>query len=686
MVYLPQNDPNPNGRKQRLQQQRELYEYDYSKLDDYPTLKPARFPLVQQVPEPDESFTKGGWIKDALSLGLRIRANQGLQDLSLKKFVRVMRYFLLSLLIADPDLSGFWRNLFKKFSPLFNFLIRLRNRRQDQAQETTAPPNSALRNFNKFQIEQIAKSILEQPSQTVSQAKQAQVTGTSPASYQNFSDFQPKLQPYRDLFQLVYIPEISKYFQFDHAFAAQRVAGVNPLVIHRVTQPLPAHFPVSADNYRQIMGDGDSLETAIADGRLYLADYKILETIPTPTIFPENPEDQANVVTKYGYAPLALFAVPAGTAGQRALTPIAIQCGQDPSKYPLFTPKSGQWDWLIAKTIVQIADGNHHELISHLGRTHFFLESFAISTPRQLAPNHPLYLLLTPHFEGTLFINDSALRGLVNKGGTVDKVLFGRLEDSLRVTVGSIRSTAASPFDFDDLMLPKALQARGVDDPTKLPVYPYRDDALELWAAIHAWAKSYVELYYATDAEVQADTELQAWCQELIATGENGGQVVGFGELDAQGQRGLRTRAYLINAVTLLIFTGSVQHAAVNFPQAPYMTFGPNMPLAGYQKDAGTRTDTTAEDYLALLPPLTQADAQMSMTYVLGSVYYTQLGNYDREPDKEYFSGDSRVKPLLINFQQHLQEIERNIEKHNEQRPIYYDALLPNKIPQSINI
>jgi arachidonate 15-lipoxygenase len=684
MVYLPQNDPNKVQRGEKLKQQQAQYQYDYSKLDDYPSLKPARFPLVQKVPEPDESFTKGRWIKDALSLGLRIRANQGLQDLSLKKFVQVMRYFFWSLMIAAPELSDFWRNLFKKVSPLLNFFIRLRNRRQNQDQATATSPDPARRIVNKYQIEQIAKSILEQPSQTVSQAPKTPATTTSTVSYQSFSDFQPKLQPYRDLFQIVYIPEISKYFQFDHAFAAQRVAGVNPLVIQRVTQtqPLPAHFPVSPDHYRQVMGDADSLETAIAEGRLYLTDYKILETIPTPVMFPENPDEQANVVTKYGYAPLALFAVPAGTGDQRELVPIAIQCGQDPNKYPLFTPKSGQWDWLIAKTIVQIADGNHHELISHLGRTHFFLESFAISTPRQLAHNHPLYLLLTPHFEGTLFINDSALRGLVNRGGTVDKVLFGRLEDSLRVTVGSIRSTDTSPFHFDDLMLPQALKARGVDDQTKLPVYPYRDDALELWSGIHAWVKSYLELYYTSDADVQADTELQTWYKELVATGENGGQVVGFGELDGQGQRGLRTRAYLINAVTLLIFTGSAQHAAVNFPQAPYMTFGPNMPLAGYKKDAGTQTGATAEDYLTLLPPLPQVDAQMSMTYVLGSVYYTQLGNYP----EGYFSGDTKVAPLLANFQQCLQKIERDIEQRNEQRPIYYDALLPNKIPQSINI
>ena len=53
---------------------------------------------------------------------------------------------------------------------------------------------------------------------------------------------------------------------------------------------------------------------------------------------------------------------------------------------------------------MQIADGNYHELISHLGRTHLLIRGFCDREPeRQLAPNHPVGLLLRPHFEGTLF-------------------------------------------------------------------------------------------------------------------------------------------------------------------------------------------------------------------------------------------------------------------------------------------
>jgi len=69
------------------------------------------------------------------------------------------------------------------------------------------------------------------------------------------------------------------------------------------------------------------------------------------------------------------------------------------------------------------------------------------------------------------------------------------------------------------------------------------------------------------------------------------------------------------------------------------------------------------------------------MTYLLGSVYYTRLGNYG----DSYFS-DKRVQDLLKVFQEKLLDIELEIAARNEARPIEYDVLRPSKIPQSINI
>ena len=111
------------------------------------------------------------------------------------------------------------------------------------------------------------------------------------------------------------------------------------------------------------------------------------------------------------------------------------------------------------------------------------------------------------------------------------------------------------------------------------------------------------------------------------------------------------------------------------------MTYMPNMALAGYRPAPQTSIGITEADYFELLPPLSQAETQMNMTYLLGSIYHTQLGEYgDR-----YFT-DIRVVELLRKFQDRLRKIELEINARNETRFTHYDVLLPSRIPQSINI
>src|SRR5262249_16686835 len=135
--------------------------------------------------------------------------------------------------------------------------------------------------------------------------------------------------------------------------------------------------------------------------------------------------------------------------------------------------------------------------------------------------------------------------------------------------------TGLQNYAFNDGMLLQVLHERGVDDANALPNYPYRDDSLLYREAIHRWVKAYLELYYQSDADVQQDAELTAWCTELLA--QDGGRVRGLGQNGAIG-----TRDCLADAVTHILFTSSVQHAAVNFPQYDLMSYVPNMPLACY--------------------------------------------------------------------------------------------------------
>lgn len=466
------------------------------------------------------------------------------------------------------------------------------------------------------------------------------------------------IQEFKALFETIDLPDIAYTFQEDETFAYLRVAGPSPVMLKRMTEPDP-RLPITEAHYQGVMGDEDSLASARSEGRLYLCDYGILDGAVNGSF----PTDQ-----KYLYAPLALFAIPKGDRRDRKLCPVAIQCGQKPKEFPILTPKSNHYAWLCAKTAVQVADVNFHEAVTHLARTHLFMSPFAIATPRQLPESHPVYKLLSPHFLGMLAINDAAQRKLIYRGGGVNKILSPTIDNARLFAVLGVKS-----YSFNQAMFPQQLADRGVDDTETFPVYPYRDDGLLIWDAIHTWVTDYLKTYYADDGAVQNDQGLQRWTRELVST--KGGRVVDFGE---DGE--IKTLAYLIEAATLIIFTVSAQHAAVNFPQKGLMSFAPGMPAAGYSPLTNLGDSTTEQDYLDLLPPLSQAQEQFKLCHLLGSAHFTQLGQY--EPG--HFT-DAPIQAPLQQFQMRLEEIEGIIHKRNGDRPIY-EYLLPTLIPQSINI
>ena len=257
---------------------------------------------------------------------------------------------------------------------------------------------------------------------------------------------------------------------------------------------------------------------------------------------------------------------------------------------------------------------------------------------------------------------------IANKGA-VDKLLGVTIEEARRLTVQGVQS-----FSVNDAFQPLTFQARGVDDAERLPDYPYRDDSMLYWEVIHEWVEKYCRAYYQSDQDVCEDIEIQAWYRELIA--KDGGRIAGFGR-----DGGLSSIEYLAEVVALVIFTSSVQHAAVNFPQYDLMSYAPNMPLAGYAPAPEEKSGATAQDYLNMLPPMDMAELQMELGYLLGTVHYTQLGHYECD----YFSGSSAVALAEARFRDRLDAIAQTIQQRNQQRSPYA-FLLPSGVPQSINI
>ena len=471
------------------------------------------------------------------------------------------------------------------------------------------------------------------------------------------------IEAYRALFATLPAPGISYMFQDDSEFARLRVQGPNPMLIAAVGAALPANFPLSDATYQAVV-NGDTLAAALADGRLFLLDYRPLEILDPGTYGGQ---------AKYVWQPMALFAVPPGGS---SLVPVAIQCGQDPADYPIFTPSPAAdkiWGWEMAKFVVQVADGNYHELFAHLARTHLVIEAFAVAAHRHLAEVHPIWALLVPHFEGTLFINDQAATSLIAAGGPIDHIFAGTITSSQQAAVD-----ARLAFDFHAKMLPADLAARGVGTDSALTDFPYRDDALLVWNTVHEWARQYIDLYYADDAEVIGDTELAAWATCLA----DEAKVKGFGPVTSRKQ--------LADICTMVMFTASAQHAAVNFPQKDIMAFAPAGTGAGWQAAPTGQRGHDKPGWLAMMPPMALALEQLNVLELLGSVHYRPLGDYRSNafPYPLWFQ-DPRVTGAegpLAWFQAALAGVEAEIVARNAERMQPYPYLQPSLIPTSINI
>ena len=473
------------------------------------------------------------------------------------------------------------------------------------------------------------------------------------------------LADYEALFKTIPLPAIAQDFMGDASFARYRVAGPNPMLIRGI-DALPATLPLNDAQYRAVLGADDSLTAALAEHRVYLLDYSALDYLAAVP-------GQTDGLTKHVFAPIALFAI--AKDGTR-LVPVAIQCGQDPLKHPLFFPAAQGsalgWGWQMAKTVVQVAECNYHELFVHLARTHLMLEAFAVATHRCLADAHPVNILLVPHCLGTLFINNAAAGSLISPGSPIDHFFGAPIRRSQQAA-----GTDRLGFDFYANMLPADLAARRVDNPAWLPEYPYRDDALLVWAAIAQWVRDYVGVYYSDDAAVTGDGELADWCASLIADGK----IKGFTTITSSAQ--------LVDVLTMIVFTATAQHAAVNFPQKPLMTYVPALTGAGWQDAPAQQSGHSEQQWLAMLSPIQYALEQLNVLHLLGSVHFRALGDYRSNdfPYLEWFEDLAITKSggPLQRFKQSLLDVQAQIEARNTAR-ISYSFLLPKSIPNSINI
>ncbi len=463
---------------------------------------------------------------------------------------------------------------------------------------------------------------------------------------------------YRDMFHSIKAPPAADYWDEDWFFAYQAVASVNPSHICRIDS-IPDNFPVTDEIYRKATGDERGLARALEEKRVFLLDFSIYDGVPGSPVFG---------VQKYTVAPMVLLVWLETT--ERAgfgLTPVAIQCGQHPGPAtPIFTPQDG-YRWKMARYCAQAASGCYREGYDHFG-THVIMERCLLSTRRTLAHNHPLYILLSAHYQLTLATNEFTKK-FTMPDSYITNLLSPPRDESMRLAVQFMDN-----FRLNESVPPVLFAKRGVEDPAVLPIYPFREDTTKVWNALREFVGAYVALYYQDDAAVVADTEVQAWVLELQA--HEGGRLKGVGE----GGEVKRVEA-LADLVAQIVYRASAYHAAINYIGFAVSAFPMCIPDAIFAPPPTFETPDTEEAFQQLLPPMVYAWLQFEFVHIEYAVWENQLGEYG----KNYFE-DTRVAAPLQVFQDQLARITVEIDEANgpKRRPAPYIRQLPKQITASL--
>lgn len=458
---------------------------------------------------------------------------------------------------------------------------------------------------------------------------------------------------WKKLFPLLAAPLAMNNFQDDWCFAWQRLAGPAPVWIKQL-QSLPAYLPVT-DKALPAALSHTTMQKLLSEGRLFVADYALFANVQTGI---------TDGMQKFLWAPVVLFAAdPALKAG---LLPIAIQThGHSGQAETLYTPHDP--DWALAKFAAQIADENLQGVLVHMGYCHEIAQRFILAMHRQLSAQHPLFVLLSPHTEYTLSVNQVAKKSVLNPGGVQDRLLAPLLDQQISILVAQVNLV-----DIDALDPTIDFKRRGVLDPQQLPQYPFRDDGLRVWAAIQEFVRAYVALYYASDESVANDSELQAFVREVGA--DDGGRLPNL-----MAKFLVKTVDALNALLSRVLYRVSAYHAAINNSNYDWAGFAPNVSTSAF---AGLPPRGTAsDDFLpSMLPSRDLSFESISATYQVTQFAQNHLGQY---PQGHFV--DERVAPLVSRFQSALQAIELQTSSANDARPLVYPYLLPSRITASIN-
>lgn len=467
----------------------------------------------------------------------------------------------------------------------------------------------------------------------------------------------------------------------DKFFTQQRLAGVNPMSLMRVTNKwdgfngseeaakgldweeleelLNPNFDWEAAVQKTLETD-DSLIEVIEQGRIYALRYEFMDNLPKE---PDLTDHDSKREMWNTYSPIALFASAQNFVTKRNhLVPVAIQMDFTPGS-AVYTPEDGD-NWMLAKLNLQITDLGYSQIVEHLAKVHFLMEPFCVILKRAMSSEHPLHQILKYHCRDVTIPNSIGTPALIGEGEYMDQLFAFGSNGTGRLLTDAQTIATWEVTDFRG-----ELKRRGLDDKELLPYFPYRDDGEKILEVIENMVKEYVDLYYYDDEDVKKDWELRDYLSEL--SGEYG-RIKGL-------PRRIDTKQELYDIVTRIISQLTIQHAAVNYPLSDYAQYIPNLPTKLYND---TRVEEGEFDVLRL-PNRKTSSVEASFTNALALYRFDTIFDYGNNLQ------ETRAVKLLNQYFGHLMNVvQPEMQLKNQQRKdngdLTYPYLIPRWLPNGI--
>jgi hypothetical protein len=455
-------------------------------------------------------------------------------------------------------------------------------------------------------------------------------------------------------------------WRLDAEFGRMRLDGVNPMAIQKLRDDSSTPLWEAA---ARVLGPKMDIRSLFRQEKLYFVEYADLwHATVQDEVRKARPRRGRPVRLA---APTCLFWEKDGQ-----LLPLSIQLkpADVAEPNPVITPLDKPADWQMARAHVSAADGHVHEGYYHLLETHLVNEAVALCMYRQLHPDHPVRQLLTPHYHGTLAINDTARKHLlcIRPSGPIQTAMAAGVTGTLNAARLRYRR-----WSFTERALERDIEVRGVEH---LPNYHYRDDALKIHAALKRFVHAFLSLWYHGAADVAEDYELQDFLTEVGAP--LGGDVPGF-------PARLASPAELVELVTHLIFRAGPQHAAVNNGQFDTYGEAANGPgrLHGELPEEIRQDQAHYQevDFWRGLPGREAAVAQMCMVWVLSLPTQRSILHTGEFPDFDPALSFEAVEAIAA-LRRRLQSISCDIQERNTKLAIPYRYLDPQNVSRSTDV